>query len=127
MADAIDIDVADFSNTMMATTLALGQFEFPERSVALLDVAVIAVRDDMTTKAWSLQSLVRRTVGGSPTILENIPATPNLFATATDATTLSDVTISMFTDNVYIGVNCTGQAGQTIYWSVRIKGRKLFQ
>jgi hypothetical protein len=126
MATTVFVNSTDYGVTDSATPVPLGIVEVPLGSVVLCGVLVMAVRSDGASKVWTFDSAVRRTTGGF-TILETIPAALNVFATAGDETALTGVAISLYSDTTYghIGVNCTGQAGQTINWLVIFKGEGL--
>lgn len=111
---------SDQGQTTGAVTVPLGLFEFPNASIMLVTVKVLAVRADGVTRAWTLTSLIKKT-SGTLAVMENIPAPPNVFDSAGDATALgAGVTITLFSDTTYIGVNVTGQAGQTIDWIINL-------
>ena len=121
-----DFNIFDQGETTGTLPANLGQFEFPDKMAALLKVEVFAVRSDMAARAWTLESLIKRN-GAGPLVQQNLPSPPNAFASAADATALTGVTIAMFTDGTFVGVACTGQAGQNIEWSVKITGRGIVQ
>lgn len=124
MATQFNQVAADQVQTTSAATQIVASVEVPNGTVVLWEIFVMAVRSDGATKTWQAQSVLRK-AGGVMTVIETIPAALNLFATASDETALTGVTISLFNDNTYIGVNCTGQAGQTIDWRVELTGRGL--
>lgn len=126
MTTIVDINVFDQGGTTNASPLNLGQFEFFANMAALVKVQVVAFRSDGATKAWSLESLVKR-LGAGPLVQETLPSPINNFGIAADDTALAGVGIAMFTNGTYVGVACTGQAAQNIDWSVTISGRGLRQ
>lgn len=118
--------ISVFDNRVIndATPTPLGLFEIPNNSAAFVRGRVLAVRSDGAMKAWSFESLIKRN-GGAVTIQETIPIPVNVFATATDETALTGVSISVYSDATYMGANCTGQAGQEINWFVNFIGDSL--
>lgn len=119
----VDINVNDQNHTIDAQVANLGQFEFPQKASGLIEVTVIAVREsDQATKAWQVYACVKRLLGGAPTIMAT--TTMNTLANAGDTTAMAGATIGMFSDGTYIGVACTGFAGATIDWTVKITGKE---
>lgn len=123
--EVLDVMVRDHNHTTGAETANLGQIGIPDRTNGLMRVRVMCVRDsDLASKAWTVEALVRRS-GGAVVVLENIPAPPNLFASAADQTALAGATIAVFSDSGFFGVSCTGMAATPLSWSVEIDGRLL--
>jgi hypothetical protein len=123
----VEFGSADQGVTVGAVTIPLGLFEFPSNTIGLINVQVIAVRTDGASRAWTTSGLLKK-VGGTLAIMEAIPVPPNTFDSAADALALgAGVTIGLFSDAVFVGVNCTGQAGQQIDWLVRISGNGMTQ
>jgi hypothetical protein len=124
MATPCNINSSEIVETTNATPRTAGIVEIQNGCILLFDVFVMAVRSDGSTKTWQGLSLLRK-IGGTLTAIETIPAGLNLFASAADETALTGVSVALFSDNTYLGVTCTGQAGQTINWSVELTGRGM--
>lgn len=123
MHTVVDVLVNDQNHTVDAQTANLGQFAFPEKASGLIEVTVIAVREsDQATKSWQLYACVKRLLGGAPTIMAT--SAVNMLANAADTTAMSGASIAMFSDGTYIGVACTGFAGATIDWTIKITGKE---
>lgn len=114
----------DWGVTTDATPKLMGVVEVVSPSVMFCKGQIICVRSDGAAKAWEFDFLVKK-VGATLTLLETLPAGLNVFGSATDETALTGVAIAFFTDNTFIGVNVTGQAAQTINWSVKLTGNGL--
>lgn len=124
MATTAFLASTDYGVTDSATPLTLGVVEVPLATVMLCNVLVMAARADGAAKTWTFESAIRRTASAL-TVLETLPAGLNVFANAADETALTGVSIALFSDPTFIGVVCTGQAGQTINWLVIIDGKGL--
>lgn len=114
----------DWGITTDATPMQMGTVEIQSPSVMMCKGQIICVRSDGAAKAWSFDFLVKK-VGATLTLLETIPPGLNVFGSAADETALAGVAIAFFTDNTFIAANVTGQAGQTINWSVKFTGNGL--
>jgi hypothetical protein len=126
MASAIEISVFDFAQSDGVATANMGQFEIPVDSVCLIDVQVFAAREsDLATKGWSFEVLAKRVGAGVVQIMEFIPSPVNLFGSVADVAALSGVSIAPFSDEMFLGVSCTGQANDRVFWSVKIIGRRI--
>jgi hypothetical protein len=125
MATTSEIIAVDNRATTDATPIQLGFFGILEMSSALVSGKVMALRSsDGATKAWSFETCIKRGVNNI-IICETIPVPVNTFASAADDTALTGVTIAPFQSGFELGVQCTGQAGQTIEWMVEFRGRSL--
>lgn len=120
MAAAFIIDVNDLGETFGVQTTAFGQFEVPPNSSFLASYNILALRPDGATKGWTLQALFKKGTG-AVLLMQN--TTPAQFANAADQTALASLGVAPFSNGTFAGVSCTGQAGQTIFWSVQISGR----
>jgi hypothetical protein len=125
MATLTTIAVADNGQTTDTTPLYRGGFGFPANAGGLLTFEVFAVRSDGASKGWTFQALVKRGSSGEATVAESIPGNLNVFASVGDSVLLASVTAEVDADEDQLRVKCTGQASQTIQWSVRISGRTL--
>lgn len=122
--ELVEINSVDNNITIDATPINLGLFGVPNNSAAFVRGRILAVRSDGAMKAWSFESLVKRN-GGTVTVQETIPSPVNTFASATDETALTGVTIALYSDPTALGATCTGQAGQTINWYANFTGITL--
>jgi len=126
MAIRTSIGVNDQGQTFDAVPIPFGVFEFPQNTSAVVRFQVIALRSDFAMKAWSGEIFVKKN-GGTLAVNEMIPTPANIFASAADEVTMATVTIALFTDGTYVGVTCTGQAGQTIDWLIDFVGSGFTQ
>lgn len=113
----------DHGRTVGLETVPIGHLAFPNNAVVLFRVRVVAARSDGASRAWIVDALVKK-ISGVLAIAEN--TAPVVLDSAADATALGGgVTIGLFSDGEHIGVNCTGQLGQTLDWVVDIHGAGL--
>jgi hypothetical protein len=126
MASALEIAAFDFTQTDGVATNNMGQFEVPPDTVCLVELQVFAMREsDLAAKGWSFEVLAKRVGGGAVQIMEFIPSPVNLFGSTADVAALIGVSIAPFSDSMFLGVSCTGQAGDRIFWSAKVIGRRI--
>lgn len=108
-----------------AQSRVMGMISFPngiDSGIFLIHGEIMIMRDsDGAAKAWTFDSLLRRTSAGGVVILETNPSPPFVYATTADETALSGCTISLYSDSTQFGVTCTTIDGD-IHWSVKLKG-----